>query len=263
MKQVIKHEPLEIVESLSSGKIFDSNIPTKISYVEENVIPKADRHKVIADCPDADVIFGNIKVRCLLDSGSQVTTITESFYNKTFRNKELKDCTWIRLNGSNGLPIPIIGIFITTLIIDKNKFDDVYVLVVKDPVDYMVQLHKIDVPGVIGCNVFQRMHANWKSTSDHAFAAAVHRYEAQIILSEQISSKMSDDDTGVLGMMKTSVNGICIPANTEMSITGTTNQSLQDHPVLIEPADVPLPDGLLVIPAIDNVNRGTVRCRVM
>ncbi len=107
------------------------------------------------------------------------------------------------------------------------------------------------------------MRDNQQIMLNPILSEAVHRYEAQLILSEQISAKVTDGDTDVLGMMKTSSNGICIPANTEMSITGTTNQSLQNHMVLIESADVPLPDGLVIVPSIDNVTRGTVRCRIM
>ena len=53
-----------------------------------------------------------VHVRCLLDSGSQVSTITESFFNKHFRHRrsELLDTNkWITLTAANGLEIPYIG----------------------------------------------------------------------------------------------------------------------------------------------------------
>ena len=252
-----------MTESHASGQEADSTSPVHITYAEENVIPKADRHKVIGDCPESDVTIGNIKIRCLIDSGSQVTTITETCYNQLFKNKKLNDSTWIKLSGSNGLPIPTVGIFITTLSIDRSTFNNIYILVVRDPVDQLVQQRKLDVPGVIGCNVISKMHGSKQQTHSPALSQALQRYESQLVLAERISATISDDNMCILGKVKTSVNGICIPANTEISITGTTNQSFHDCTVLVEAADVSVPEGLVIIPSVDKIRQGTIRCRVM
>ena len=66
--------PLEIKESISSGDQQDSKYPREISSEEHAVIPEGERHKVIGDCPEVEAIFGKVQLRCLLDSGSQVTT---------------------------------------------------------------------------------------------------------------------------------------------------------------------------------------------
>jgi hypothetical protein len=34
----------------------------------------SERKKLIGECPEIDAMFGDVPVRCLIDSGSQVTT---------------------------------------------------------------------------------------------------------------------------------------------------------------------------------------------
>ena len=41
--------------------------------------------RAVGSCPVTTVKLGGVHVHCLLDSGSQVSTITESFFNKHFR----------------------------------------------------------------------------------------------------------------------------------------------------------------------------------
>ena len=53
-----------------------------------------------------------VPVCCLLDSGSQVSTITESFFNQQFcpRGSDLMDTKkWLPLTAANGLKILYIG----------------------------------------------------------------------------------------------------------------------------------------------------------
>ena len=41
--------------------------------------------KAVGECPVATVRLGGVDVPCLLDSGSEVSTITEEFFNEHFR----------------------------------------------------------------------------------------------------------------------------------------------------------------------------------
>ena len=43
--------------------------------------------RAVGKCPIANVKLGGVLVPCLLDSGSEVSTITESFFNENFRSK--------------------------------------------------------------------------------------------------------------------------------------------------------------------------------
>ena len=83
--------PLEIKESISSGDEQGSKHHSEASSEEHAVIPEGERHKLIGDRPEVEAVFGKVQLRCLLDSGSQFTTITESFYNPNFKDNALMD----------------------------------------------------------------------------------------------------------------------------------------------------------------------------
>lgn len=61
-------------------------------------------------CQTVDVLLGDVRVRCLLDTGSNVSTITESLFEKHFC-PTLKTCEWLALSTANGLGIPYLGVF--------------------------------------------------------------------------------------------------------------------------------------------------------
>ena len=117
--------------------------------------------------------LGGVHVRCLLDSGSQVSTITESFFNKHFRPRrsELLDTNqWLTLTAGNGLEIPYIGYleipYIGYLELDFEAegvpIPKRGVLMVQDPPDPQSRARKEAVPGLIGMNIIQRMNQEIK-----------------------------------------------------------------------------------------------------
>ena len=67
--------------------------------------------KAVGECPVATVRLGGVDVHCLLDSGSEVSTITEEFFNKHFHPQGetlLPTGNWLRLTAANGLEIPYV-----------------------------------------------------------------------------------------------------------------------------------------------------------
>lgn len=67
---------------------------------------------LIGKCPIVDGMMGGVEVKCLLDKGSMVTTITESFFKEAFKHlmtPRLRSCGWLALKAANGLDIPYVG----------------------------------------------------------------------------------------------------------------------------------------------------------
>ena len=61
------------------------------------------------------VKMGGAEVLCLLDTGSQVSTITETFFNQNFQSwgpERLQSCGWLQLKAANHLSIPYLEIFL-------------------------------------------------------------------------------------------------------------------------------------------------------
>ena len=48
----------------------DYTLPTREDFI----------HRIVGKCPTVEVQLGGVKLQCLLDSGSEVTTVTESFF---------------------------------------------------------------------------------------------------------------------------------------------------------------------------------------
>ncbi len=66
---------------------------------------------LISSCPHLVAVFGGVSVPCLVDTGSMVSTITESCFRRDIApgEQELKMCHWLQLRAANGLEIPYIG----------------------------------------------------------------------------------------------------------------------------------------------------------
>ena len=71
-------------------------------------IDKTNKDRLIAHCPYVTIKLAGVEVKCLLDTGSMVSTIVESFFRKHFQDN-LQSCHWLELRAANGLEIPYLG----------------------------------------------------------------------------------------------------------------------------------------------------------
>ncbi|KAJ8003957.1 hypothetical protein DPEC_G00153790 [Dallia pectoralis] len=105
--------------------------------------------------------MGGVKVKCLIDTGSMVTTVTESFFRQHFFSqgcRGLTDCGWLALRAANGLTIPYLGYFEIDVQALGKTIQRRGVLVVKDPVGLMAVARKVAVPGLLGMNVIKECY---------------------------------------------------------------------------------------------------------
>ena len=75
-------------------------------------LPGIVYERAVGSCPVTTMKLGGVPVQCLLDSGSQVSTITESFFNQHFcaRDSDFLDTKkWLTLTTANSLEITYIG----------------------------------------------------------------------------------------------------------------------------------------------------------
>lgn len=63
-----------------------------------------------AKCPETYIEINGVKVKCLLDTGAQVSTISEHFYKKYLPASKLSNTSKIlKLSAANKLQIPYLG----------------------------------------------------------------------------------------------------------------------------------------------------------
>lgn len=84
--------------------------------------------------PETTINIEGVKIKCLLDTGAQVSTITESFYRRYLENKlevyDLKEI--ITISAAKGSDIPYLGFVEATVQINNQNFKNLGFLVVKD-----------------------------------------------------------------------------------------------------------------------------------
>ncbi|KAI3359979.1 hypothetical protein L3Q82_014311 [Scortum barcoo] len=137
---------------LEAGKLKPTELPSHSSVGESIGSQKgAAAVDLIATCPNIDVSIGEVIVSCLVDTGSMVSTMTESFFQKQFAPwgfDRLRSCHWLQLRAANGLAIPYIGYLELDVELCGKVMPRCGILVVKDAPGAVSS-----VPGVLGMNV--------------------------------------------------------------------------------------------------------------
>lgn len=104
---------------------------------------------VLAPCPTAVITISNTDIKCLIDTGSMVSTITESFYSKHLSTIPVIREQFVTLKAANGLDIPYVGYIETDIVVHGHTVKDRGILIVKD-------VSGRDIPGLIGMNIISQ-----------------------------------------------------------------------------------------------------------
>jgi len=103
---------------------------------EEEVDVGSLLQRAVGDCPLTKVKLGSVDIWSLLDTGSQVSTVTESFFRKHLEGKVdiTQSHNFIRISGANGLEVPYLGYIELDLEALGYTFPNLGFLVAKNPV---------------------------------------------------------------------------------------------------------------------------------
>ena len=105
---------------------------------------------LIGDSPIITVTMAGVNLECLVDTGSQVTLVNESFYLTHLQPRGHKLTTvrnWLTIRAADGLELPYLGYFETDIVLAGTTVCNRAVLVVRDCPNGR------QVPGLIGTNV--------------------------------------------------------------------------------------------------------------
>lgn len=102
--------------------------------------PKCDPIHELAEatiaraCPVAEVKVDDVDVKCLVDTGSQVTLLSESLCKELFKDKQTNstDLPWLTLRAANGLKIPYIGYMVADFIVGGITVPSRGIVIVRD-----------------------------------------------------------------------------------------------------------------------------------
>lgn len=215
---------------------------------------------LIAPCPNVDASIGGVSVSCLVDTGSMVSTITESFFLEQFAPwgyDRLQSCHWLQLRAANGLAIPYIGYLELDVELCGKVMPHCGILVVKDPPGIASS-----VPGILGMNVIRRCYRELFGAYGPSFVDSpfVSQAPGPVVTAlqrcHQSSTQAPGGPTGTVRVRGKQV--VRIPGGVMKLVAGTCSQQFSGQGVLFEPPESGLPAGLLASPCLVQVVRGTV-----
>ena len=113
---------------------------------------------VVGGTPTTKAKMAGMEVECLVDTGSMVTLVSETFYNQNLKSKcgRVRSCgKMLALRGANGLEIPYLGYLELDVVVGGVTVPKCGVLVLKDTAATVVRRRK--VPGILGTNVLAKI----------------------------------------------------------------------------------------------------------
>ena len=200
---------------------------------------------MIGRCPTVDIVMDGRKVRGLIDTGSEVTTVTERWVAENLQNSDLLPMTQVTLKAANGLEIPYSGVVIVDLELLGQKCEGVPVLVVKDSSDPSTRKKKSDVPALVGMNVLGRV------------SSLLNNVDIVPPVLQPAVREIRLERTPVRGVVRVAGQTL-IPAHSLVTLRITGVQRPSRH-LLASPLAQPLPRGLLLIPTLVSGD-ATQRC---
>ena len=101
------------------------------------------------------VSIAGVKVMALVDSGSQISSVSQSFYEEMLAplGLELIDVGWIEVSAANGLGIPYLGLLVTDVVVDGYEVKGMGILVAKDMPETREGTER--VPALLGMNILR------------------------------------------------------------------------------------------------------------
>lgn len=105
---------------------------------------------LVGNCPAVTIGIGGVTVECILDTGSMVSTITESFYNKYLCDIPIVQECHLKLRAANGLEIPYVGYIEADVYVQpvNLRLEKRGILIVKDT-------QGREIPGLLGMNIIK------------------------------------------------------------------------------------------------------------
>ncbi len=121
--------------------------------------------RAVGKCPISNLKTNRVSAACLLDTGSRVRTISESFFREHLFDEDkdmLSTEDWLKITAANGLDIPYLGYLELKVETMGIVLPECGFLVVRDTLNYPL------VPALIGMNIISRcgqlVHAEFDTT---------------------------------------------------------------------------------------------------
>lgn len=203
--------------------------------------------RAVGKCPEVEICIRGVAVRCLLDTGSNVSTLSESFFKKHLHGED-KDmhCTtnWLKITAANKLPLPYLGYVELDIQVLGLTLPGCGFLIVRD----QDAPDEDSTPGIIGMNVAQRCKQMILLEFDNAL-------EEKLDLDWRVAFSSVQEASLVEATAMVRVAGQSrthIPAASVATIQARVPKELSGNRglVVFEPGNTRLPGGLALLPTL-------------
>ncbi|KAL6459833.1 hypothetical protein MHYP_G00315920 [Metynnis hypsauchen] len=235
--------PMEINKDSTSAEKVKAQTCSSLQHSKQNQPFRLPR-RLVGTRSTAQVTVKGKEVNCLLDSGSQVTTVPDSFYKQHLSEQKIKPIhDLLEVEGANGQLVPYLGYIEMTITFPRDFIGipidvNTLALVVPDTSQSLV---------LIGTNTLDILFDIYSETDLTCRQALPHGYKVVFKVIELRRKQATNHHQGVVKMQGQIPQ--VIPAGETVVVEGVALVSgLQDEKsVVIEyPSSSPLPGGLLV-----------------
>jgi hypothetical protein len=186
-------------------------------------------NNITGKCPEVDIEIENQLIKSLIDTGSQVSTISESFFNNLLKQRPiLYDITrWMKVTGANDLSIPYIGYIEVDIKIMNTCIPKVGMLMIKDS----------DIQSILGSNFLNRVKDTVDSLSDSEKKKLLGCQISSILTLYNISveNHSETNDNDILSFVKIAGNSpVLIPANSMKVLTRQRNDRSEKYCAVVQ-----------------------------
>ncbi|XP_046717404.1 uncharacterized protein LOC124393547 [Silurus meridionalis] len=259
-----------MLEDESRGAVKKSPGPSLIrchtaEWMADDTAEKL-KDSAFGDCLVVDVKIAGVRTKCLLDTGSEVSTISESHFKEHFGEQKLKlsSACWVKLTVANGLDIPVLGCLQADVECLGKILPGKCIFVLNDTSSDVKEMK--GVSGIIGMNVLNEIQSLFISAEG---MEKVNKYsqqdEAQV---RRVLARVEKEvgRNGRIGYVKIAgKQAVTIPPRCEKVLEGCCGVSSRIiSQVLVEPAaGASLPKGLLVAHVLARTEDGKVPVRML
>lgn len=217
--------------------------------------------RAVGECPVVEVSIEGVALKCLLDTGSNVSTLTESFFRGHLHGEDREmhsTMKWLNITAANKLPLPYLGYVELDIEVMGVTIPSCGFLIVCDQGDEGADHSP---PGILGMNIAQRCKQLILAEFDSAFAGTLDsdwRVAFNKVLEAAVIGPIST--VRVAGNLKTRV-----PAASISTIQVRVHKQLSiNHGVMVlEPTGMTLPGGLVVVPTVVSLSKRVFPVQVL
>uniref|UniRef100_A0A3P9I2U1 Gypsy retrotransposon integrase-like protein 1 n=1 Tax=Oryzias latipes TaxID=8090 RepID=A0A3P9I2U1_ORYLA len=218
----------------------------------------------VGKCPVVDIQIGGIPLNCLVDSGSNVSTLTESFFRDHLHGGDDDmhyTSKWLRITAANKLPLPYLGYVELDIQVMGITIPECGFLIISD--DSQPDKNELDSSpsGIIGMNIAKRCKELILTEFDAALGGELDsdwRETFQCMNEAKVEKKSC-----IARIARKDKYHLPAQSVSTVYLRGPKRDFNDTSSLMLEPGNTSLPGGVIVLPTVIVANRSIFPVQVV